>query len=58
MNELVIESVIMAFAIGGIIGAAAALSLKTSRLWDSRKDTLELKPIPIKQSRRRHGNNT
>jgi len=53
MNELVIESVIMAFAIGGIIGAAAALSLKTSRLWDSRKDTLKLKPIPIKQSRRR-----
>jgi len=54
MNELVIESVIMAFTIGGIIGAAAALSLKTSRLWRGKENTLEMKPIPVKQSRRRH----
>jgi hypothetical protein len=33
MNELAIESVILSFTLGGIIGAAAALSLRTSHLW-------------------------
>jgi len=53
MNELVIESVILAFSLGGIIGAAAALSLRSSHLWISKEQQLNMKPVPIKQPRRR-----
>ena len=53
MNEVVIETVIMAFTIGGIIGAAAAFSLRSSHLWDSSEHQLNLKAIPIKRTRQR-----
>jgi hypothetical protein len=54
MNELVIEAVVMAFTLGGIVGAAAALSLKSSRLWRSQESTaMDMKPIPLRHTHRR-----
>jgi|GEM_PF-5803622 len=51
MNEMVIEAVVMAFTVGGIIGGAAALSLRTSQPWCDGDD--HLKAIAIKTTRRR-----
>ena len=54
MYEQIIEAVVLAFTMGGIVGAAAALSLKSSRLW-RRNETpsTEMKPVPVRQTRRR-----
>jgi hypothetical protein len=54
MNELVIEAIFLAFTVGGIVGAAAALTLKSSYLWHRNENTaLEMKPVPIRHTRRR-----
>ena len=50
MNEMVIEAVISAFTLGGIIGAAVALSLRSSTQW--READNQLKAIAIKNTRR------
>lgn len=36
MTSLFIESVVIAFVMGGIVGIAIALSLRSSRAWDAR----------------------
>jgi len=51
MNEMVIEAVISAFTLGGIIGAAVALSLRSSPQWHESGN--QLKSIAIKTTRRR-----
>jgi hypothetical protein len=54
MNEQIIEAVFLAFTMGGIVGAAAALSLKSSHLWHrSDKPSGKLKPVPVRHPRRR-----
>ena len=58
MTNILIEAVIMSFTIGGILGAVAALSLKTSKYWDS-KASSGLTPVPIRsddslRTRRQH----
>ena len=54
MYEQVIEAVILAFTMGGIVGATAALSLKSSHLWRRNDNpSTEMKPVPIKHPRRR-----
>lgn len=54
MTEMLIEAVIMAFLAGGIVGAAIALSLKSSRLWghQSDGDAVELSPVRARTTRR------
>lgn len=49
MTSLFIEAVIMAFFIGGIVGAAAALSLRASRVWGGqpRNERLEAQAVRI-----------
>lgn len=54
MQESIIEAVVLAFTMGGIVGAAAALSLRSSRLWKHEADSeLSYKTVPIKQQSRR-----
>ena len=54
MYEQVIEAVVLAFTMGGIVGAAAALSLKSSYIWRRKENpSAEMKPVPIRHSRRR-----
>jgi len=51
MNEFIIESIVMAFVLGGIIGAAAALTLRNSRLWDSDNEyNHTATPVSIKEN--------
>lgn len=54
MTEMLIEAVIMAFLVGGIVGAAVALSLKSSRLWGRQADeaAVELSPVRVRTTRR------
>lgn len=54
MTEMLIEAVIMAFLVGGIVGATMALSLKSSRLWghQSDGDAVELSPVRARTTRR------
>ena len=47
--NLIIEAVIMAFTMGAILGAAVALSLKSSKYWDSRTSSeMPHKPVPVR----------
>jgi len=51
MNEFIIESIVMAFVLGGIVGAAAALTLRNSRLWNADSDyNHSAVPVRIKDS--------
>ena len=45
----------MAFVIGGIVGAAAALCLRSSRFWgpESTDERLVNKPLPVRSHQRR-----
>jgi len=54
MTEMLIEAVFMAFMIGGIVGAAIAFSLKSSRLWGRQgdKDAVDLTPVHARTTRR------
>jgi hypothetical protein len=54
MTEMLIEAVFMAFMIGGIVGAAIVLSLKSSRLWGRQddEDAVELTPVRARTTRR------
>lgn len=58
--SLIIEAVIMSFTMGAILGAAVALSLKSSKYWDSRTSSeMPPKPLPVRneahpQVRREH----
>jgi len=54
MYEQIIEAVILAFTMGGIVGAAAALSLKSSYLWRRKEHPSgKMNPVPVRQSRKR-----
>lgn len=53
MQTEIIEAIVLAFTIGGIVGAAAALSLKSSRYWKIENSTdLTQKPLPVRQETR------
>ncbi len=55
MTGMLVESVVLAFTLGGIVGAAAALCLKSSRAWDRRESPEERfpeKPVPVRSRRR------
>jgi hypothetical protein len=47
MNQLIIEAVILAFTIGGLIGATAALSLKSRHTLQTINKSMIIKEIPI-----------
>lgn len=56
MDHMIVESVIMAFVMGGIVGAAAALCLRSSRFWGAeRQDDHQLvnKPLTVRSHQRR-----
>ena len=54
MQEYIIEAVILAFTMGGIVGAAAALSLRSSHLWKNESNPdLAYKPVPVNTPKRR-----
>ncbi len=59
MFDMLIEAVVIAFVIGGIVGAAAALHLRASRFWstrDSEEPTMMNsmnRPIPVRNQQRR-----
>jgi len=54
MNEFIIESIVMAFVLGGIVGAAAALTLRNSHLWNADSDySHSAVPVRIKESHHR-----
>ncbi len=55
MTDMLIESVVMAFVMGGIVGAAIALSLKTSRFWGPQgsDEHLTAKPVPARSPQQR-----
>lgn len=38
MDGMIVEIIVTTFTLGGIIGAAAALSLSSSRLWHKTED--------------------
>ncbi len=47
--SLIIEAVIMSFTMGAILGAAVALSLKSSKYWDSRTSSeTRHKAVPVR----------
>lgn len=51
MTDMIIEAVIMAFVMGGIVGAAAALCLRSSRFWDhANSEQLTEKAIPVRSN--------
>jgi hypothetical protein len=56
MTEMLIEAVLMAFMVGGIVGAAIALSLKSSRAWGQQdsEETVELTPVRARTTQRYH----
>ena len=57
MMDMLIEAVVMAFMIGGIVGAAVALSLKASRAWGREHDAENaelLQPVRVRSTRRYH----
>ena len=57
MTEMMIESVLMAFMVGGIVGAVIALSLKSSTAWGQQYDadgTPELQPLRVRPGRQRY----
>lgn|GEM_PF-3612391 len=53
MTDMIIEAVIMAFVVGGIVGAAAALCLRSSRFWGP-ESTAQIteKPVPVNSNNR------
>ena len=54
MQENIVEAIILAFTMGGIVGAAAALSLRSSRLWNNElNQDLAYKPVPVRSSKKR-----
>ncbi len=58
MFDMLIEAVVIAFVIGGIVGAAAALHLRASRFWSARDSEEPMmnrmnRPIPIRNQQRR-----
>ncbi|MFQ5488135.1 MAG: hypothetical protein ACE5ET_06810 [Gammaproteobacteria bacterium] len=56
MTNMLIESVVMAFVMGGIVGAAIALCLRSSRFWGPQgsDEHLTSKPVPIRSHQRRN----
>ncbi len=47
--NLIIEAIIMSFTMGAILGGAVALSLKSSKYWDSRTSSEgSRKPVPVR----------
>lgn len=50
MTSMFIESVIIAFVLGGIVGFAVALSLRSSRAWHARPDESPLaQAVPLRE---------
>ncbi|MBK8163913.1 MAG: hypothetical protein IPK65_12520 [Gammaproteobacteria bacterium] len=57
MTDIMIESVLMAFMVGGIVGAAIALSLRSSKAWSRQYDpdgAAELQPLRLRPGRQRY----
>lgn len=57
MTDMLIEAVFTAFVVGGIVGAAVALSLKSSKAWGGQPDADdpgELQPLRIRSERQRY----
>ncbi len=55
MMDMLIEAVVMAFMIGGIVGAAVALSLKAHRALGGEYDAANaelLQPVRVRPARR------
>jgi len=54
MTDMLIDSVLAAFILGGIVGAVIALGLKSSRLWGGQPDagTAQLQPVRVRGTRR------
>lgn len=51
--HLLVEAVVMAFMIGGIVGALVALHLRSSREWNKQDAAIAVKTLPV-ESRAPH----
>jgi hypothetical protein len=52
MTDMLIDSVLAAFIIGGIVGAVTALHLGTGKSPERRIDTARLIPLRVRTARR------
>ncbi len=53
--HLIVEAVVMAFVIGGIVGAIVALNLRPGKGWvESELDDFIAKPIPVRSQSQQH----
>jgi hypothetical protein len=51
MTDMLIDSVLAAFIIGGIVGAVTALHLQAGRTPERRVDTARLMPVRVRSTR-------